>query len=205
MLDRVLNELGLPRIEESLSREFFYRLGLRFPQQYGIVCSDVMDCVRRAEALGVEPFVHATLSPPGWTEGGERKSCSIEVALGYVGDVELELLGRGTGTEHYARALATTDIALHHVGIYQSGVAEDANRLSAAGYPEAVRLGIRLGPALEIDVRYFDARAEHGLYIEVLDFSSFGVEVSTAPLVRGYSRLLGRLRPRLASLRSMLR
>jgi hypothetical protein len=200
VLDGVLSELGVPHIEERLSRDFFYRLGLAFPQQVGIACRDVAACVRRAEAKGAGPFLHAHVPAPGWVEHGERRrGCRLEVALGYAGDSQIELLGPGKGTEHYAQALRETDIALHHVGIYQRGMERLAASIEAAGYPEAVRGGVFLGKALQIDFRYFDARSDHGLYLEVLDFRAFGRTLDVEPLIRGYGRWVagaaGRLRP----------
>ncbi|MGB5696693.1 MAG: VOC family protein [Polyangiales bacterium] len=175
VLDGVLRNLCLPHIEERLSRDFFYRLGLRFPKQYGIACRDVAACVRRARALGAGRFLHATIPPPNWIERGKRiRGCKLDVAIGYAGDTQLEFLGPGRGTEHYSRALVDTDIALHHVGIYQHGMDELARRITRAGYPEVVRGGLSFGKALCIDFRYFDARETHGLYLEILDFSIFG-------------------------------
>ncbi|HSN84151.1 MAG TPA: VOC family protein [Polyangiales bacterium] len=189
VLDRVLADLGVPHIEERLPRDFFYRLGLKFPQQYGIACRDVGDCIRRAEALGAGPFLHTHVRAPNWIERGQRRrGCRLEVALGYAGDVQIELLGPGQGTEHYSRALEHTDIAFHHVGIYQRGMTELASAMERAGYPEAVRGGVSLGNALRIDFRYFDARQDHGLYLEVLDFSVLGRELRVEPFIRGYAR-----------------
>lgn len=190
VLDAVLKELSIPRIEERLSRDFFFRLGLRFPQQYGIACRDVTECVRRAEACGAGPFLHGWVAAPGWMERGMRRSgVRLEVAIGYAGDVQIELLGEGRGTEHYARELREREVVLHHVGIYQRGVRALAEPLERAGYPEAVRGGVALGRALSIDFRYFDARADHGLYLEILDFSLLGRTLDLSPLIRAYSRV----------------
>lgn len=190
VLDAVLKDLSLPHIEDRLPRDFFYKLGLKFPEQYGIACSDVADCVRRAEALGAGPFLHATVLAPNWIEHGKRvRRCKLEVALGYAGDAQIEFLGPGQGTEHYARALVDTDIAFHHVGIFQTGIDALGQTLTRAGYPEVVRGGIALGKALRIDFRYFDSRAETDLYLELLDFSYLGIELSLAPLLRTYAKL----------------
>jgi len=188
VLDAVLDDFSLPQIEERFSRDFFYQLGLKFPMQYGIACRDVAECVRRAEALGAGPFIHATVPAPNWVENGARVGrCKLEVALGYAGDAQIEILGPGQGTEHYARALVDTDIAFHHVGIFQRGMEEHAKTLRGAGYPEVVRLGVSIGKALRIDIRYFDSRAEHGVYVELLDFSCLGREFGLGPLVRAYA------------------
>lgn len=190
VLDAVLGDLGLPHIEERLSRDFFYRLGLKFPEQYGIACRDVASCVRRAEDLGAGRFLHGHVVAPNWIERGEpRTSVKLEVALGYAGDVQLEFLGPGSGTRHYARALVDEDIALHHVGVYQRGMSEIAERIEHAGYPEAVRGGIQLGTVLDIDFRYFDARKDHDLYLEILDFSLLGRELRVGPLIHTYAKV----------------
>ncbi|NNE19295.1 MAG: hypothetical protein HKN10_12545 [Myxococcales bacterium] len=196
VLDAVLKDLSLPRIEERFHRDFFYELGLKFPGQYGIACRDVASCVRRAEALGAGPFIHATVPAPNWVENGERvRRCKLEVALGYAGDAQIEFLGPGRGTQHYARALVDADIAFHHVGIFQRGVDTLGQTLTRAGCPEVVRGGVALGKALRIDFRYYDSRAEHDVYLEVLDFSCLGMEFGLGPLIRTYSAIRDTLPP----------
>ncbi|MDH3199868.1 MAG: VOC family protein [Myxococcales bacterium] len=196
VLDRVLDDFSIPRIEERLPRDFFYGLGLKFPQQYAIACRDVAACVRRAEELGAGPFLHATLAAPNWIEEGElRRDCRLEFALGYAGDTQIEFLGPGEGTEHYARALVNTDVAFHHVGIYQKGMERISDSLEDAGYRTVVRGGVSLDPAFKIDFRYFDARQEHGVYFEVLDFQCLGFELSIEPIIRGHAALKRALFP----------
>ena len=196
VLDAVLKELSLPHIEERVPRDTFYQLGLKFPQQYGIACRDVSTCVKRAEALGAGPFIHGTVAAPNWVENGELiRDCKLEVALGYAGDAQIEFLGAGRGTEHYARALVDTDIAFHHVGIYQRGMKTLAAAITAAGYPQVVQGGIQFGKALSIDFRYFDSRKDHGIYLEVLDFTALGRQLNLEPLIRAYSATIKTLRP----------
>jgi hypothetical protein len=189
VLDDVLKEFSLPHIEERIPRDVFYQLGLKFPQQYAIACRDVAQCVRRAEALGAGPFLHATLPAPNWVERGERiKGCRLEVALGYAGDRQLEFLGPGKGTQHYARELVDSDIVFHHVGIYQRGMTQLALTIQNAGYPEVVRGGVSFGKALSFDFRYFDSRPDYGIYLEVLDFTILGRELNIEPLLRAGTR-----------------
>jgi hypothetical protein len=190
VLDAVLKEFSLPHVEEQVPRDVFYKLGLKFPQQYAIAARDVADCVRRAEALGAGPFLHGTISPPNWVERGKLiKDCKLEVALGYAGDRQVEFLGPGHGTRHYSDALVDADVAFHHVGIYQRGMDQLAANITNAGYPEVVRGGVILGKALSFDFRYFDSRADLGIYLEVQDFRLFNREISIEPVVRSYSKL----------------
>ena len=57
-------------------------------------------------------------------------------------------------------------------------------QLVAAGYPEAVRGGLALGRGLYFDYRYYDTRAELGIYLEILDFTWLGAPLSMEPAVR---------------------
>ena len=194
VLDAVLREFDLPHVEEKVPRNVFYELGLRFPQQYAIAARDVGACVKRAEAHGAGPFLHVTIPAPNWVERGEfLKDCKLEVALGYAGDRQVEFLGPGEGTQHYARELVDAEYVFHHVGIYQNGMTEIAPRLEKAGYPEVVRGGIKLGKALSFDFRYFDSRRALGIYLEVQDFAYFSRELSIAPFLHLYARLRDRL------------
>ena len=194
VLDAVLKEFSLPHVEERIPRDSFYQLGLRFPQQYAIAARDVRSCVQRAEAMGAGPFLHATIPAPNWVEHGKPiRNCRLELALGYAGDRQVEFLGPGQGTQLYAAALKDTDIAFHHVGIYQNGMERIAPRLEQKGYPEVVRGGVRMGRALLFDFRYFDSREDFGLYLEIQDFRYFNRELSIAPLVRAYAAIRERL------------
>ena len=189
VLDAVLKEFDLPHVEERIPRDVFYELRLKFPQQYAIAARDVASCVRRAEALGAGPFLHVTIPAPNWVERGERiQDCKLEVALGYAGDRQVEFLGPGKGTQHYARALVDHDIAFHHVGIYQRGMSELARSIENAGYPEVVRGGVSFGKALSFEFRYFDSRADYGIYLEVQDFSYLGRKLSMEPFLRTYAK-----------------
>jgi hypothetical protein len=190
VLDAVLKEFSLPHVEEQVPREVFYKLGLKFPQQYAIAARDVASCVRRAEAHGAGPFLHATIPAPNWVERGEHiKDCKLEVALGYAGDRQVEFLGPGQGTRHYADALIDTDVAFHHVGIYQYGMDELAANIAGAGYPEVVRGGVILGKVLSFDFRYFDSRHDLGIYLEVQDFRLLNRELSIERALRGYAKV----------------
>jgi hypothetical protein len=194
VLDALLKEFSMPHVEERVPRQVFYELGLKFPQQYAMAARHVGECVKRAEAVGAGPFLHVTIPAPNWVERGERiDDCKLEVALGYAGDRQIEFLGPGRGTEHYSRALQDTDIAFHHVGIYQRGMNELAANITSAGYPEVVRGGITLGKALSFDFRYFDSRQDLGIYLEIQDFRLLDRELSIEPALRAYATIRGRI------------
>ena len=194
VFDDLLKEFSLPHVEERIPRDTFYQLGLKFPQQYAIAARDVKSCVERAEALGAGPFLVATIPAPNWVERGKLiKDCRLELALGYAGDRQVEFLGPGLGTNHYAEALVDTDVAFHHVGIYQKGMETIAPTLESRGYPEVVRGGVTIGSALSFDFRYFDSRHDYGIYFEIQDFRALGRELSIAPFIHAFANVRRRL------------
>ncbi|MCA9534449.1 MAG: hypothetical protein KC593_12245 [Myxococcales bacterium] len=195
-LARVLAHFGLPTLAEQLPDEFRARFGLAPAAQYGIACRDVPSACAAAEALGAGPFLMGSVAAVGWHEAGvPRPRCQLEVGLGYAGSTQVEFLGPGRGTDFYSASLAGAEARLHHAGIYQRGVERLGAGLVAAGHREAVRGGLTLGGCLSFDYRYYDTRAELGIYIEILDFRALARPLDLEPLVRGGAALVrwGRL------------
>jgi len=190
ILAGVMEAFELPPMEKAVPPSFREAHGLGAPQQYGIACRNVRAGIREAEALGAGPFLYAKVKLPNFTERGQRMYVAeAEIALGHVGDLQIELLGPGEGTTFYADALRDRDVALHHVGIYQGEAETIAQSLEAAGQPLAARGGITLGPLLRFDFRYFDTRPTLGHYLEILDFTYLGKRtLDLGPLLRWGAR-----------------
>ena len=75
-----------------------------------------------------------------------KKSVETEMALGYAGGQQIELLGPGRNTTLYSEKIPTDGgITLHHVGIYHHGLERLRQDLPRAGFPTVVDLGLRLG------------------------------------------------------------
>ena len=186
---------GLPDLEVLVPPAFRERFQLAEPMQYGMVCRDSPEKIDQLEALGAGPFVHGHTRLPGWRERGVPRKVSTEVALGYCGGQQIELLGPGTNTDHYAEKIpADGGFALHHVGIAQLGLAASRRAFEAAGVEPVVELGLRIGPLYSVEVVYFDTRDELGCYVELLEFRSLGRHV---PLGEGVISGLGALQRRL--------
>lgn len=197
LLSRVLERFEVPNLASQLPSRFRETYGLLVPQQYGIACRDVQRCCAIAESLGAGPFLVARIPAAGWHESGQPRRCTLELGLGYAGDTQVEFLGLGRGTDFYSSVLDGAETRLHHAGIYQPGVARIGAQLIAAGYPEAARGGVSLGRGLSFDYRYYDTRAELGIYLEILDFTWLGRPLSIEPAVHAGAAAL-RIRRRFA-------
>ncbi|MFN7950730.1 MAG: VOC family protein [bacterium] len=185
-----LAALALPSFDDVLPAAFRRDLGLDPATQYGVACRDVPRAIADAEALGGGPFLRARVSPPHWTERGVRRRAHLDFALGYCDDVQLEFLGPGKGTRFYADALGDADTILHHVGVYQRGLASLTERLERAGHVTVVSGGVRLGPLARFQFRYFDTRAALGIYLEILDFAWLGDHpIPMRPFIERAARL----------------
>lgn len=185
-----LASLALPPLADALPERFRRELGLAPAAQYGVAVRDAREAMAEAEAQGGGPFVRARLAPPAWREHGERRRVTLEFALGYCDDAQLEFLAPGAGTRFYSDALGERAAVLHHVGIYQPGLDAAARRLGAAGFPLVVSGGVALGALARFRFAYFDTRAALGLYVEVLDFAWLGERpVPMRPLVERAARL----------------
>ena len=186
---------GVPDLVGLIPAAFRERFQLAEPMQYGMVCRDFPDKIARLEALGAGPFVHANVGIPGWRERGVARKVRVEVALGYCAGQQIELLGPGTNTNHYAEKIpADGGFALHHVGIAQPGLEASRRAFAAAGIEAAVELGMKIGPLYSLEGAYYDTRDELGFYVELLEFRSFGRHV---PPTEGMISWLGGLQRRL--------
>ena len=186
---------GVGDLVDLIPASFRERFQLAEPMQYGMVCRDFPDKIARLEALGAGPFVHGKVGLPGWREHGVARKVRNEVALGYCAGQQIELLGPGTNTDHYAEKIpADGGFALHHVGIAQLGLAASRRAFGDAGIEAVVEMGMKMGPLYSVEVVYYDTRDELGFYLELLEFRSFGRHV---PLGEGLISTIGGFQRRL--------
>ena len=172
---RVLQAMGVADLDTLVDPGFLAQLGLNQPGQYGIVCADVQAAIARLEAVGAGPFVYANTSGPNWVEYGETRHCRIEMAMGYSDHQQIELLGPGSGTGLYRdRIPCDGSMALHHVCIFQHGIAKLQRRLNASGFDTVVSGHAGINKLLTTRFMYFDTREELGFYLELAEYEVLG-------------------------------
>mgnify|MGYP001823858381 CR=1 FL=1 len=173
--EQIVEKLGGSPLGDLIPTCFRRDFGLSAPGQYGMVCADTAEERRALQSLGCSPFLHTTTPGPGWTEYGEPVSgVKVDMAMGYVGDEQIELLGPGQGTDFYREAIPESGaLTLHHVCCFQNNIDEMLERLPQAGYPVALQGESKAGPVWT-RFAYFDTRKDLGLFLEITQYRLFG-------------------------------
>ena len=85
-------------------------------------------------------------------------------------------LGPGENTRFYLDKIpADGSIALHHVCVYQTGIAKLEQKLNAAGYPTALSGHTGIPGVFTTRFKYFDTREVLGFYLEITEYKLFGM------------------------------
>lgn len=172
---KVLQAMGVADLDTQVDPDFLERLGLNHPGQYGMVCADVKAGIARLETAGAAPFVYANTRGPNWVEYGEARDCRIEMAMGYSGHQQIELLGPGSGTDLYRDKIpGDGSMALHHVCIFQHGIAKLERRLNASGFDTVVSGHTGINKLFTTRFMYFDTRDALGFYLEITEYELLG-------------------------------
>jgi hypothetical protein len=186
---QVIQHLGGRDFDHLVDQFFLRKYGLSKPAQYGMVCADVAAEVRALEGLGCTSFIHLNMGAPGWTELGEKKKVKVEMAMGYTGDQQIELLGPGENTDFYREKIPEDGaLALHHVCCMEENLDEFKRILPAAGYPLYLEGGVNMG-LFSTNFAYFDTRKKLGFWLEIAEYRVFGRH--RPPTLNFVSRLAG--------------
>lgn len=187
--DQIVQRLGGKDFDNLVDQFFLRKFGLSKPAQYGMVCADVAAEIEALEALGCTPFIHVNIAAPGWTEQGEARKVRLEMAMGYTGDEQIELLGPGENTDFYRDKIpADGALTLHHVCCMENNLDELKLSLPAAGYPLYLEGGVNIG-VLSAHFAYFDTRDKLGFWLEIGQYRLLGKH--RPPTEKLISRLAG--------------
>ena len=101
---------------------------------------------------------------------GAPSDSSAHLALGFAGDVQIELIEPVRGQSIYREFLDAGRSGLHHVAFLVPDFAATTARLAADGLA-CVSDGVLAG-AMRVDFAYFDAGPHAGSYLEILAFDA---------------------------------
>jgi len=104
----------------------------------------------------------------GCRHRGLPADAAVHLALGFLGDVQVELIEPARGQSIYAEFLDAGRTGLHHVAFLVPDFAATTAALAAAGLP-LLADGVLAG-AMRVEFAYFDATSDGASCIEILGF-----------------------------------
>lgn len=125
-----------------------------------------------ASALGVRHFerLAGVELGEGCTHRGARADASLDLAIGYAGDTQIELVYPARGASIHREFLDAGRSGLHHLGFLVDDFAGATASLRAQGLT-CVAEGL-LETGMRVEFAYFDATAQAGSVLEILAFDA---------------------------------
>ncbi len=134
-------------------------------------------CWVTEDVEATETFLSAHFGVPAWTRlpdihfdpdnctlHGEPADFTVHVSLGYIGDLQLEIIQPVSGESIYTEFLATSKPGLHHLCFEVDDMAAAVAEAGAAGV-EVVQAGSMMGGGMEF--AYVDGSAHGVPYVEL--------------------------------------
>ena len=162
--------------------------------QIGIVVRDAGEAMRRyAEALGVQRWYRANGSEhPEVVSRGKELILDIDIYLGYMGRVQVELIESRAGSGGiYAEHLEAKGEGIHHVGFFVSNLDKKLAGLRAIGI-EPVQSGeIRSRGGAVTRYAYYETGGPGNIVAEFIETKILGVPVGMSSLMMNIGCLTG--------------
>ena len=146
----------------SLAKHFF---------QVAYVVPDLAAATERFRAtMGVPYFerLENVTFGAGCRHRGQPAEAAAHLALGYLGEVQVELIEPVRGRSIYSEFLDAGNTGLHHVAFLVPDFAAATAALATSGL-ECIADGVLEG-GMRVEFAYFDATAEAGSFLEILSF-----------------------------------
>jgi len=162
--------------------------------QIGIVVRDAGEAMRRyAVALGVRRWYRANGSEhPEVVSRGKELVLDIDIYLGYMGRVQIELIESRAGSGGiYAEHLEAKGEGIHHVGSFVSNLDKKLAWLRAIGI-EPVQSGeIRSRGGAVTRYAYYETGGPGNIVAEFIETKIFGIPVGMSSLMMNIGCLTG--------------
>lgn len=117
----------------------------------------------------------------GCRHRGATADATLDLAIGYAGDMQIELVFPAQGQSIHREFLDQGRSGLHHLGFLVDDFAAATDHLGALGLP-CLADGV-LDGGMRVEFAYFDATAHAGSFVEILRFDdaahAFMAEIKT--------------------------
>ncbi len=162
--------------------------------QLGIVVHDAEKAMRRyAATLGMRRWYRANSStPPEVLSRGKKMALDIDIFLGYLGRVQVELIESRAGSGGiYAEHLAARGEGLHHLGFFVPNLNKKLSALHARGIAPIQSGEIRSGGGAVTRYAYFETGGAGNIMAEFIETKILGIPVGMPHLMMEIGCLTG--------------
>lgn len=144
------------------------------------------------EVLNIRPWYRANVVEEEIYYQDRRIDLELDIAIGYSGALQFELIQVVRGEENiYTDLIDTRGEGLHHVGFVVSDIRGKTEALRRAGF-EPIQHGILKTKGRAVTrFAYFDTRRSCGYILELIETTLFGLNVGMSRFMVKMGRLLG--------------
>jgi len=169
-------------------------IGIGRIDQLGIVVHDADKTMRRyAETLGMRLWYRANSSAP--TEvlsRGKKMTLDIDIYLGYLGRVQVELIESRAGSGGiYAEHLAARGEGIHHVGFFVSNLDKKLVALGKTGIVPIQSGEIRSRGGAVTRYAYYETGGQGSIVAEFIETKLAGIPVGMSRFMMKIGSLTG--------------
>ena len=154
-------------------------LGLPQCGQVGYVVDDVGEaCRHHGPSLGIARWYRAVIRRQQLVADGAPLAQQFEIAIGYAGGVQIEVLSvTGGGGAFATQPAETQEFQPHHVAVFIDDVRREEARLNALGYRTLQSGWFSFAPRSKTRIAYLDTAPAHGIIVELIENRYLGFAI----------------------------
>ncbi len=168
---------------------------LRLPpvSQIGIIVPDLARAARYyGLLLNIKRWYHPPIREAECAYRGKPVDQSLEIAVGYSGGIQIELIHQECSEENiYNALLGRGGGGLHHLGVSVGDIDRRMKLLTGAGLRPLQSGVIRFGRGGVTRYVYLDTREQAGFILELIETRAFGINLGMPEWVMRLGLLTG--------------
>ena len=161
--------------------------------QIGMVVRSCEDSARKWSRLGIRPWYRGNTPEEGVVlYRGNETRLSVDIALGYMGDVQVELIEvKGKEPNIYTEHLERHGEGIHHLGFFVYGINKKAAVLEAAGIRPLQSGVIPSKGGAVTTYAYYDTAGYCGTILELIETKLVGIPLKMTRFMMRVGTLTG--------------
>lgn len=177
----------------TAAMEEIYKLKPVKARQIGMIVRDIDRSVEYfSKIYNIRPWFRARFTEMQTFYRGKEVDLAAEVAVGFSGGVEIELIQMNNDVENlYSDVLRKQDGGIHHIGFFVKDIDRQVAAMKAMGV-EPIQSGRLKSPAGAVTTyAYFDTVDTCGVITEFIETKFFGVTMPHAKFLMQLSSITG--------------